>query len=150
MQRILPPTLFFGLAITAAVLSALAPVGTVFTSPVRWLGLGIVVAGLGLSVAGSRHFDAVGTNIKTFDRPDVLVTGGLFAISRNPMYLGFAVALVGWAIALGSIIGWAAPLLFLLAADRWYIPFEEVLMQQTFGDDYQIYRRRTMRWIGRR
>lgn len=150
MQRILPPTLFLLLALAALLLAVTVPIAHVVDSPARWFGVPLTVAGLGLTVAGSRRFEVAGTNIKTFDQPDVLVIDGLFSSTRNPMYLGFTIGLVGWATILGTVSGWIAPLAFFIVADRWYIPFEEVRMSQTFGPDYEHYRRHTRRWIGRR
>ena len=149
MQRLLPPTLVVLLAIAAAFASRLGPVAEFPPSTWRWAGVPLIVAGLALSTLGSRRFATIGTNIKTFDDPDVLVDDGLFAVSRNPMYLGFVLALVGWAAAWGGLTAWLAPALFLLAADRWYIPFEEARMMEQFGNDYERYRRQTRRWVGR-
>lgn len=114
------------------------------------MGIPLTMLGLGMSSWGSKYFAEIGTNIKTFDQPDVLVSDGLFRWSRNPMYLGFALALTGLAIGLGSLAGAFAPAIFVLAADRWYIPFEEKQMRQTFHDQYEDYSRLVMRWFGRR
>lgn len=99
MQRLLPPVLFIVLAAAVAALSIVTPLGRVTESSLRWLGLAAVAAGLVLSSSGSRRFAEVGTNIGTFGEPDLLVADGLFAWTRNPMYLGFTLALVGIAIA---------------------------------------------------
>jgi len=77
----------------------------------------------------------------------VLVSDGLFRWSRNPMYLGFVLLLLGIAILLGTATPFAGPLIFAIVADRWYIGFEERAMRQKFGADYEAYRRRTRRWI---
>lgn len=98
-------------------------------------------------MVGARQFERARTNIKTFDRPDKLVTWGVFRWTRNPMYLGFAGALFGLWLALGS----ASPALIMLAfwvtCDRWYIRFEERVMRQRFGADYLAYCERTRRWL---
>jgi len=149
MKRLLPPTLVLLLGLTATALHLLLGLRT---SPpaLRLLGIPVVIAGLAMSIWGSRRFEAAGTNIKTFDQPDLLVNDGLFQWSRNPMYLGFLILLAGVAIGLGSVAGVIAPVAFFLAADRWYIPFEETQMQQTFQDQYQNYTQHVRRWVGRR
>lgn len=116
----------------------------------RLVGIPAAVTGLAMSVWGSRRFDQVGTNINTFDRPDVLVNEGLFRWSRNPMYLGFLFLLLGLAIGLGSWAGLLAPAIFFVAADRWYIPFEETEMSNAFDENYDAYTRQVRRWFGRR
>lgn len=149
MQRLLPPVLVLLLGVAATALHITLDVSTI-SATLRWLGIPVGVAGLGISIWGSNRFAAVGTNIQTFDRPDVLVSDGLFRWSRNPMYLGFTLALIGLAIGLGSIVGVLAPGIFLLVANQWYIPFEEKQMRQTFHKQYEDYSQLVMRWLGRR
>ncbi|MCE3289332.1 MAG: hypothetical protein K0R83_1344, partial [Caulobacter sp.] len=84
---------------------------------------------------------------RTFDDPDVLVTGGPFRFTRNPMYLGFLLLLAGVALGLGAASPWIVPVVFWLLADRWYIPFEERAMRRTFGEAYEAYARRVRRWV---
>lgn len=149
MQRVLPPTLFALLSLCMVMRGWIAPphVSSTWMTVVGATGL---VVGLGLSVIGSRLFARIGTNIRTFDEPGTLVTSGPFRWSRNPMYLGFQVALVGLALVLGSAWALLGPLLFFGACQVHYIPFEEERMQQHFGEDYERYRRQVGRWFGRR
>jgi protein-S-isoprenylcysteine O-methyltransferase Ste14 len=146
MYRPLPPKMFLASA-AAVLLHVLAPAGRLVPAPCNWLGIAPLVAGLWLCVAGSRHFDRERTNINTFRPPDVLVTDGLFAFSRNPMYLGFVIALAGIALLLGSISPWAAPVAFFALAAGWYIPFEERACGAQFGAAYEAYCARTRRWV---
>lgn len=95
-------------------------------------------------------FDRVGSSIKTFHDPDSLVRGSAFGWTRKPMYLGFLLMLIDVGLALGSLAASAGPLLFFVAADRWYIPVEEWRMAATFGTDYDGYRASVRRWIGPR
>ena len=122
--------------------------GLVFISaPWNWLGLPVLCAGLALAIVALRLFETVGTNIMAFDKPDLLVTSCLFSFSRNPMYLGMGIVVVGLALLLGS----AWPLLpaaaFCIALDRWYVRFEEEKMLQAFGEDYEAFKRTVRRWI---
>lgn len=149
MQRLLPPTLVLLLGLAATVLHFALGL-TSIPRLLRVLGLPIASIGLGMSAWGSKRFEEVGTNIKTFDRPDQLVSDGLFGWSRNPMYLGFLILLAGAALGLGSWAGVTAPVVFFVAADRWYIPFEEAQMKRTFSDEYETYAQQVRRWLGRR
>jgi protein-S-isoprenylcysteine O-methyltransferase Ste14 len=63
------------------------------------------------------------------------------------MYLGLAVLLIGLAILLGTLVPFLGPLVFIVAADRWYIPFEEKALQRKFGEQYDAYKRTTRRWV---
>lgn len=112
-----------------------------------WGGMATVVLGLGIAQWHARLFRRRGTNLHTFREPQQLVTEGLFRHSRNPMYLGFALAAAGLALALGA----ATPVLvlaaFVLVLDRWYIRFEEQAMLRSFGQAYRDYCRHTRRWF---
>lgn len=75
------------------------------------------------------------------------MTDGLFRLTRNPMYLGFSVALLGLAVFLGSLVPMLLAVAYVLISDRWYIAFEENRMLARFGEDYRRYARRTRRWL---
>lgn len=147
MQRLLPPVLFLICLLLALGLHLWWPVGRWLPAPYNLAGLLLVPVGLWLLISGSGRFGKARTNIHTFRDPDVLVTDGPFRISRNPMYLGFAAVLLGSALALGTVTPLIACALFLLAADRWYIPFEERACEARFGEAYRSYRARTRRWL---
>lgn len=147
MRRLLPPHLTITLALAMGLARAFGPTDRLLPDPWSWLGAGFIAAGVALAVGGSRQFERSGTNIKTFDDPDVLVSHGLFARSRNPMYLGFAVLLVGLGVIVNRPWALLGPVVFVLAADRWYIPFEEARMRATFGPSFDRYRAEVRRWL---
>lgn len=147
MKKILPPIAFLIAVLMMLVLHACWPIATVIVPPYHLFGIVLIAVGVGLSISGSRQFARVGANIKTFDAPTKLVTDGLFRYSRNPMYLGFVLALIGVSLTLNSVSTLPIPLLFFLLSDRWYIRFEEQRMIEHFGADYVAYRQRTRRWL---
>lgn len=102
MKKILPPTLFIICIVIMVGLWWLFPIVPFLTLPISLIGILPFLVGLGIAKRASDIFEKKGTNIETFDDPDVLVTDGLYQISRNPMYLGFLIALFGLFILLGS------------------------------------------------
>ena len=79
-----------------------------------------------------------------------LVTGGVFRMTRNPMYLGLLLALSGWAIWLGSLSPLLVlPLFWLVITYAQIIP-EEQALGKIFGEKYAVYCRQVNRWMGRR
>jgi protein-S-isoprenylcysteine O-methyltransferase Ste14 len=146
-MRLLPPKLVLVLLVAMAALHGLLPGPVLIAFPYNLAGALVAGLGLLLTLAGARLFARVGTNIKTFNEPGVLVTDGLFRWSRNPMYLGFVLLLAGTAILLGTAAPFLGPVLFAIVADRWYIAFEERAMQAKFGAEYSAYRRKTRRWL---
>ncbi len=79
-----------------------------------------------------------------------LITSGIYAWTRNPMYLGLSILLLGWGIKLGSLSPLAGPLLFIPFI--WYVQIrvEEHVLQLRFGEDYERYCHRVNRWLGQR
>lgn len=146
-MRILPPVLAGIIVIAMCVARILLPGPVIVPQPYNWLGLVLLVAGPALAIIGASQFDRLGTNIKTFNDPTILVTDGLFKWSRNPMYLGLALFLTGLAVILGTLMPFAGAIAFAVIADRWYIPFEEAALTRKFGERYEAYRRITRRWL---
>ena len=147
MKKILPPTLFLICAIVMLLLHVLLPLYSIIGFPTNAIGIVPLVFGLGIAAWGSSVFARVGTSIKTFEQPQKLVTDGLFRYSRNPMYLGFVFALLGIAIALGTLSPLLGVMIFFLVADRGYIPYEENMLAQKFGQGFQTYQSKTRRWL---
>ncbi|AWZ02013.1 phospholipid methyltransferase [Rhodobiaceae bacterium] len=145
MQKLLPPALVAICILLMVALHILFPIGNIIDQPL--LALVIATIGVGFTLSGARLFSRVGTNIKTFNKPDHLVTSGLFRFTRNPMYLGFALLLVGIAIGLGTATPFVVVVAFFVITNLWYIPFEERKMEEIFGADYLAYKARTRCWI---
>ena len=78
-----------------------------------------------------------------------LVTSGVFAWSRNPMYLGLLILLLGWAVKLGTLSPFLGPLLFIPLIRYAQIRPEEYAMRMRFVKDYDDYCQRVNRWLGR-
>jgi protein-S-isoprenylcysteine O-methyltransferase Ste14 len=80
--------------------------------------------------------------------PSALVTGGLNAFSRNPMYLGMAGLLVANATRRPAPSAVLPLVCFVAWMDRRQIPMEEEALRTQFGRDYDRYRALVPRWIG--
>ncbi len=147
MKKIIPPVLFVICIVVMVGLWLVFPIVQFVTFPISLVGVLPLVVGLGIAKRGSDIFEKAGTNIETFNDPDILVTEGLYRISRNPMYLGFLMALLGIAIVLGSFSSILVAVGFFVITDRWYIKFEEEAMAKIFGDRYAEYKAQTRRWL---
>ena len=111
-----------------------------------WL---LILVGVGLIMSGFSEFRRANTTIDpvNLDRATRLVTSGIFSRTRNPMYLGFTVMLLGWTVILGSPWALAGPALFALFIQRFQINPEERVMSEKFGEAFDAYRKRVRRWI---
>lgn len=76
-----------------------------------------------------------------------MVTGGVYRITRNPMYVGLVLLLCGWSVYLGSPWAWLGSLVFVAYVTRFQIVPEERVLTGLFGADYVAYRAKVRRWI---
>lgn len=143
----LPPTYFLAALLLQAALSFLVPVTRLVAAPWTWLGAIPAVAGMAVMIAGDRAFKTAKTAISPFDRPSSLVTTGVFGISRNPMYLGMVLTLVGAAIVWGTLAPLLVPWVFAWVVSYRFIRHEEAVLEDVFGDEYAAYRQRVRGWI---
>ena len=125
----------------------LLPLGTIIPAPWCLLGLIPLALGIGVNLAADNAFHKAGTTVKPFEESAVLVTGGVYRISRNPMYLGFALILAGVAVLLGALSPWAGVPAFVLLVDRRFIAVEERMLAARFGTAWKEYAAAVRRWI---
>lgn len=76
-----------------------------------------------------------------------LVTSGIYRISRNPMYVGFALLLFAWAMSLASPWSLIGAMLFIIYMDRFQIMPEERVLLELFGNEYEQYQANVRRWL---
>ena len=125
----------------------LIPVMIVVPKPYSYLGAVLMLLSLALMTWVAVLFKEERTSFQLHGGSSTLVTSGPFRFSRNPMYLGMLIWLVGLAILLGSLIAFLFPILFFLLANFLVIPPEEKHMQWLFAAQYTEYKRRVRRWF---
>lgn len=113
--------------------------------------LAVVLAGFGvaMTLSGVVAFRVRRTTVNplTPGAASAMVTSGVYRISRNPMYVGFFLALVGWAVYL-SHIGAALLLpVFVAYMTRYQIKPEERALLARFGAEYAEYQSQVRRWL---
>ena len=81
------------------------------------------------------------------DPTSSLVVSGIYRYTRNPMYLGFLLILLAWAVALSNALALVSLLAFVLYMNRFQIVPEERMLASRFAQDYAEYRARVRRWI---
>lgn len=76
-----------------------------------------------------------------------LVIAGLYRFSRNPMYIGVMMMLIGESFFFQSNVLGAYSLLIFIAFNIFIIYFEEPRLRKDFADDYDIYVKQVRRWF---
>jgi len=113
------------------------------------LAIGVLAVGAGvlLDVLAFRAMSRARTTIMPHKGSAHLVTGGPFAVTRNPIYVGNTLLLIGIGLIFG--IAWLLPLTLLaaFATQKLAIEPEERHLEARFGKAYRDYRKRVRRWI---
>jgi protein-S-isoprenylcysteine O-methyltransferase Ste14 len=94
-----------------------------------------------------RTMHAARTPVDPREAPTAIVTGGPFARTRNPGYLGMALIYTGISLAANRRWPLVALPAVLAIVDRGVVRREEAYLTERFGDDYEDYRRRVPRWL---
>lgn len=148
-HKIPPPLIALGIAMAMWGITLETP-GLTFDLPGR-IALAALCALLGIAVviSGIVNFAKARTTVNpiAIDKVTAFVQVGIFRVTRNPMYLGMAVILLGWAIFLGNLAALAGIAAFVALITRLQIIPEERILAARFGEDYEAYRRNVRRWI---
>jgi protein-S-isoprenylcysteine O-methyltransferase Ste14 len=123
------------------------PIEILFQSSLRFLGIVLIVAGVALNQVASATLRSSQTPVDFRLTPAKLVVSGPFRFTRNPIYLGGLIVLIGVALSLGSLISFFFPVLLFLFLQFLYIPVEEKEMERIFGNQFSDYRRKVRRWV---
>lgn len=114
------------------------------------LSIVLVLAGAWFAIAGVWQFRRHRTTVDPVrpDRASALVDRGVFAVSRNPMYLGLVLVLLAAALDSGALWSLPGPLVLAAWLGRFQIRPEERILRQRFGAAFDAYCRRVPRWLG--
>lgn len=115
----------------------------------KWTGVALAQISCLIALAAFITMARARTTLNPFapTRATHLVTGGVFAFSRNPLYLSLLLLLAAYAIRLGAWPVWLAPVAFVAYVTRFQIVPEERHLRDKFGDAFAQYCLRTRRWI---
>lgn len=111
--------------------------------------LALLVIGQGISISGIVAFRQAKTTLNPLKpgNSTALVTRGIYRFTRNPMYLGLLLTLMGWAAFLASPPALVFLFLYVVYINRFQIEPEERILSSLFGADYAAYRTRVRRWV---
>ena len=134
------------LALAATVQWVLPPVRVeLFTSSVLAVCAG--VAGFTVMIWAWWLFQKAETAICPTADSQVLVTSGVYRLTRNPMYLGMVLMMAGMALWFGTLPYYLVVVLYFLVINEVFCPFEEERLVDTFGKEYSEYQRKVRRWV---
>ncbi|MBX3332059.1 MAG: isoprenylcysteine carboxylmethyltransferase family protein [Nitrospira sp.] len=123
-----------------------------FTIALPWRSTFAVIfftVGSAIVLAGVLTFRRMKTTVNplTPEATTTMVTSGIYRFTRNPMYLGFFLVLVGWAIYLSNLPAFVFLPLFVWYMNRFQILPEERALGTKFSEAFTRYKRSVRRWI---
>jgi len=113
------------------------------------VALALLVIGQSISISGMMSFRRAKTTMNPI-KPGAassLVSSGVYRFTRNPMYLGLSVTLLGWAVFLSNSLALLAVPVFVLYINRFQIDPEERVLSSLFGAEYAAYKEKVRRWL---
>lgn len=146
-RKPLPPTYFNSSIFLIILIHFIWPGKILIYFPWNLLGIIPVIFGAVLNLMADRSFKINKTTVKPFEESSFLITTGVYKISRNPMYLGMVLVLIGICIFLGSTTPYSIVILFVVLIHALFISVEEKMLAETFGDAWQTYKKETRCWV---
>lgn len=147
--RVPPPIVAAVVAVAAYLARKWLPGQSVHIPAALFVAATLGAAGMAVNIAGLWSFRRHRTTVNPL-RPanaSSLVTDGIFAWTRNPMYLGMVLMMSGWAIWLSNIVALLGPPLLAIYLTHFQILPEERILKEKFGDALTEYQERVRRWI---
>jgi protein-S-isoprenylcysteine O-methyltransferase Ste14 len=146
-KRVLTPTYFMSSILLVAIIHFIFPITKLLFFPWNLLGLLLLALGGLLNLLPDRDFRRFNTTVKPFEYSSKLITSGVFRLSRNPMYLGMGLFLLGESMLFGSLGPFIIPIGFVVLMHFIFIIPEEKMLSEKFGEEYETYRKKVRRWI---
>jgi len=146
-MKIRPPFIALFYLLVAIGLDYFLSTKKLFLAPYNLIGILIIIGGIILMVNAVLLFKKEGTPKSPFKKPTLMVTSGPYKFTRNPMYVGITIISLGIAVYLGTIIMFLAPLAFFLTINFIFIPREEKILENLFGQKYLDYKKKVRRWL---
>jgi protein-S-isoprenylcysteine O-methyltransferase Ste14 len=150
LESRLPPVAVVLLMAALMWLAAWAVPAFKFALPARaFFAVSLAVAGAVTSTLGVASFRRAKTTVNPLkpSSSSSLVLSGVYALTRNPMYLVFLLILVGWATFLSNMLAFLLLPTFIFYMNRFQIEPEERALTSRFGQQFVAYKSRVRRWI---
>ena len=145
--QINPPFYLYTAVLSMIILHLWIPLIQFISYPFTLIGLIPLVYGVILNLLADASLKKEDTTVKPLLETRVLITTGIYKLTRNPMYLGFGLILLGAAILLGSLLPFIIVFLYPAFMDMIFIRFEEQKLEEKFQGIWTEYKNNVRRWI---
>ena len=142
-----PPIIALLFIVLAYFLGRFVPMPFVAPPIVRYVGLAITFVGFLLGIGALVEFRKVRTTLDPHGSVKHLVTSGIYGFTRNPIYLGFLLMVIGLPLISGLYWGIVVAPFYGMTMTRLVIQREEAYLEKKFKDQYTSYTSRVRRWL---
>jgi protein-S-isoprenylcysteine O-methyltransferase Ste14 len=146
-RKIIPPVYFLLSLLAMAALHFWLPIARIVPVPWSYGGSVLLILGIALAAIASGLFKRAGTPVIPFEPSTALVTSGPYRFTRNPMYLGLVLILLGAAMLFGALGAFLPIPVFVWIIQTQFIAGEERFLEEIFGAQYLAYKGRVRRWL---
>lgn len=144
-----PPLIYVATFFASVLVQKLVPLSKDFfhTSTSKIIGIVIILTGLFFNFPALHQFFKTKNTIVTIKPATSLQTTGIYAISRNPMYISLVLIYIGLSFIIGNWWSFILLPLLLLVVQEYVIKREEKYLERRFGQEYFNYKIKVRRWL---
>jgi len=146
-RKIVPPIYLLLTLLVMAALHFGAPIARIIDPALSYSGVALIILGITITAIAAHAFARAGTPIIPFEPSTALVAGGLYRVTRNPMYLGLVVILLGAGVLFGTVSPFLTIPVFVWIIQKMFIEAEERFLEEIFGAQYLAYKSKVRRWL---
>ncbi len=146
MKQPIQPPGYFIILLILTILIHFIPL-KIIPNSYNYLGIILILFGIIINLWTDSLFKKAKTNVRYHKIPSKLIISGPFKISRNPMYLGMLMILLGTAIIVRNPLSFIFPIIFAVIINHKFISIEEKNMEKAFGKEYLKYKNKVRKWI---
>lgn len=142
-----PPVVALMFIVLAYFLGRFFPLSLAAPPIVRYIGLAMTLMGFLMGIGAFIEFRKAHTTLDLHGSAKQLVTSGIYRFTRNPIYLGFLLMVIGLPLNSGLYWGIVLAPFYVLMMYRLIIQHEEAYLARKFGKTYTSYMSRVRRWL---
>ncbi|MGO9611521.1 MAG: methyltransferase family protein [Dissulfurispiraceae bacterium] len=142
-----PPRIAMLFTGIAATLHLIPEIWDGYRFSMHWVGISLGLIGLFTMMWAWLLFKKRNVAICPTAKTAILITQGPYRFSRNPMYMGMILILLGLAIYVGTPPFYLSTIAYFAIINFIFCPYEEDKLYNSFGNDYIKYRNRVRQWI---
>ena len=146
-KNVHPPVVALMFILIAYVLGRFVPIPIAVPSFVQSIGFWLSFIGFLFGIGAFIEFRKARTTLDPHGSVKQLVTSGTYRFTRNPIYLGFLLMVIGLPLNSGIYWGILTAPLFAMTMSRLVIEREEAYLEKKFKEQYAEYRSRVRRWL---